>query len=113
MRRALLFFCLAPTLLAADHWVRYKSGPFEVLTDAGEKPGQETLVRFEEFRHALGVIVGEPDLQTPQPIRILVFKNPKGWTTPTPISLGRDHYSIVLADKSPVSPDVFRELTRL
>jgi hypothetical protein len=115
MRRPLFLCCLcvSPSLLAADHWVRYSSGPFEVLTDAGEKAGQETLVRFEEFRHALGQIVGEQDLQTPQPVRILVFKNAKGWTTPSPVTLGRDRYSIVLADKSPVPPVVFSELTRL
>ena len=115
MRRALLLCCLcfSPSLLAADRWVRYTSGPFEVLTDAGEKAGQETMVRFEEFRHALGEIVGEQALETPHPVRILVFKNSHGWTSPAPITLGRDRYAIVLADKSPVSPAVFSELTRL
>jgi tetratricopeptide (TPR) repeat protein len=115
MRRA-LFFCLlglAPTLTAADHWVRYTSGPFEVLTDAGEKVGQETMVRFEEFRHALGTIVGADDLETPQPIRILVFKNSKGWTSPAPLSMGRDRYAIVLAERAPIEPAVYGELTRL
>ncbi len=120
MRRALLiaYFCLPalmglPPLMAADHWVRYTSGPFEILTDAGEKAGQETMVRFEEFRHALGTIVGEQDLETPQPIRILVFKNSKGWTSPSPLTMGRDRYAIVLAEKAPVEPAVFGELTRL
>jgi len=116
MRHWLLFclgLCLVPSLMAADRWVRYTSGPFEVLTDAGEKAGQETMVRFEEFRNALGQIVGEQDLATPQPVRILVFKNAKGWTTPAPLTAGRDRYAIVLADKSPVPPAVFSELTRL
>jgi hypothetical protein len=115
MRRSLLlgWLCLAPSLLAADHWVRYSSGPFEVLTDAGEKTGQETMVCFEEFRHALGEIVGEQDLETPQPVRILVFKNAKGWTAPAPLTLGRDRYAIVLAEKNAVPPAVFSELTRL
>jgi len=112
MRRALLFI-VVPTLFAADHWVRYSSGPFEVLTDSSEKTGQETMVRFEEFRHALGTLVGEDDLETPQPIRILVFKNSKGWTSPAPLSMGRDRYAIVLADKAPIDPAVFSELTRL
>ena len=91
MRRALVlaWICVSPTLLVADRWVRYTSGPFEVLTDAGEKAGQDTMVRFEEFRHALGTIVGEQDLETPQPIRILIFKNPKGWTAPAPVTMGR------------------------
>jgi tetratricopeptide (TPR) repeat protein len=114
MRYALLLcLCFSPSLRAADHWVRYTSGPFEVLTDAGEKTGQETMVRFEEFRHALAEIVGEQDLETPQPVRILVFKNSKGWASPSPLTLGRDRYAIVLNDKSPVPPAVFSELTRL
>jgi tetratricopeptide (TPR) repeat protein len=115
MRRALIFCWIAviPSLMAADHWVRYTSGPFEVLTDAGEKAGQETLVHFEEFRHALGTIVGEDDLQTPQPVRILVFKNSKGWTSPSPLTMGRDRYAIVLGEKSPVTPEILSSLTRL
>src|SRR5580700_4809004 len=121
MRRALLiaYFCLLALMglpaLAADHWVRYTSGPFEVLTDAGEKAGQETMVRFEEFRHALGVIVGEDDLATPQPVRILVFKNAQGWTStaPSALSIGRACYAIVLAEKAPVTRETLAELTRL
>jgi tetratricopeptide (TPR) repeat protein len=114
MRRALLLCCLCVSpSLAADHWFRYTSGPFEVLTDAGEKAGQETMVRFEEFRHALGEIVGEQDLETPQPVRILVFKNSSGWTSPSPIALGRNRYAIVLTDKNPVPPAVYTQLTRL
>jgi tetratricopeptide (TPR) repeat protein len=115
MRHALLlaWICVSPTLLVADRWVRYTSGPFEVLTDAGEKAGQETMVRFEEFRHALGTIVGEQDLETPQPIRILIFKNPKGWTSPAPVTMGRDRYAIVLADKAPIDSAIYTELTRL
>lgn len=114
MRRAvLLCWLFASPLVAAEHWVRYTSGPFELLTDAGERVGQETMVCFEEFRHALGEIVGETDLETPQPVRILVFKNAKGWTSSSAVSMGRDRYAIVLADKSPVPPEVFSQLTRL
>jgi tetratricopeptide (TPR) repeat protein len=115
MRRWILlgWLCVSPSLPAADHWFRYTSGPFEVLTDAGEKTGQETMVRFEEFRHAVGQIVGEQDLITPEPVRIVVFKNAKGWTSPAPLTLGRDRYAIVLNDKSAVPPAVFTELTRL
>ena len=117
MRRTCLLF-LAPLLLpallpAADHWLRFTSGPFEVLTDAGDRPGREALVRFLEFRHGLGQVLGEPDLQTPQPVRILVFRNPNGWTSPAPVSLGRDRYNIVLGEKGAVAPAVHAELTRL
>src|SRR5690349_137865 len=113
MRR---LFCLAllPAVLAADdHWLKFASGPFEVMTDAGARAGRETIVRFLEFRHAVGQIVGEPDLQTPLPVRVLVFKSAKGWTLPTAISEGRDRYNIVLQEKAPVSPAIYRDLTRL
>ena len=85
--RRLSILCLFPCLLAADdHWVKFAAGPFEVLTDAGARVGRETIVRFEEFRHAVGQIVGEQDLQTPVPVRILVFRNAKGWAWPAPLA---------------------------
>jgi tetratricopeptide (TPR) repeat protein len=71
------------------------------------------MVRLEQFRHSLGQVIGETDLQTPLPVRVFVFKNAAGWTTPTPVSEGRDRYSIVLDEKSPISPEIFRALTRL
>src|SRR5215471_6931055 len=111
--RRLLLFCALPALLAADdHWVRFTRGPFEVFTDAGARPGRETMVRFEQFRHALGGIIGENDLQAAQPIRIFIFKNPSGWTLPTPIGEGRDRYNIVLAEKAPISSALYSDLVR-
>src|SRR5882724_574830 len=99
----LLIVGLLPCLLTAeDHWVKFTSAPFEVLTDAGARAGRETMVRFQEFRHAMGQLVGEPDLQTPGPVRILVFKNAKGWTSPAPLTEGRDRYAVVLQEKSAV-----------
>jgi hypothetical protein len=112
--RRLLLLSIIPWLLAADdHWVRFTRGPFEVMTDANPRVGRETLVRFEQFRHALGQIVGEDDLQTPLPVRILVFKNAQGWSTAAPVSEGRDRFNIVLGEKSQVTPEIYSELTRL
>ncbi len=112
--RRILVLGLLPWLLAADdRWIKFNSGPYELMTDAGARPARETLVDFEEFRHALGQLVGEQDLQTPQPVRVLIFKNAKGWTSDAPLQEGRDRYNIVLQEKSAVSPDVYRALTRL
>jgi hypothetical protein len=111
--RRLLLFGLLPGLLAADSWVKYTSGPFELLTDANPRTARETLVEVEEFRHAMGKILGIDDLQMPQTVRILVFKNAKGWTSPGALTEGRDRYALVLDEKTVISPDVFRELTRL
>src|SRR5690348_3740970 len=113
MRRLLLLGVLPCLLAADDHWIKYTSGPFEVMTDAGSKAGREAMVRFLEFRHAVGLIVGEPELGTPLPVRIIVFKNAKGWTTPAAISEGRDRYNIVLSEKGKVAPEVYSDLTRL
>ena len=110
MRRAVTFLFLTPLLLSADSWVKFTRGPFEVLTDAGARSGRETMVRLEQYRHALGTVLGETDLQTPLPVRVFVFKNPRGWTTPTPVSEGRDRYSIVLDEKAAISPDIYRAL---
>src|ERR1039458_437415 len=112
--RRLLLLSLLPWLLAADdHWVKFTRGPFEVTTDAGARSGREVMVRFEQFRNALGQIVGEADLQTPLPVRIFVFKNSHGWTTASPITEGRDRYAIVLGEKSVAGPEIYSELTRL
>jgi hypothetical protein len=110
----LCFAALLPASLpAADSWVRFTSGPYDVLTDAGSRAGRETLVRFMEFRHAVGQVVGEPELSAPLPIRILVFRNSRGWTSPAPLSQGRASYNIVLQEKAAVAPSVYVELTRL
>jgi hypothetical protein len=112
--RRLLFLGLLPGLLAGeDHWVKFTSGPFEVFTDAGAREGREALVRFEEFRHAVGETVGVPDLTTPEPVRILILKNAKDWNLPAPLAEGRGCYAIVLSEKETVPPDAYGALTRL
>lgn len=93
--------------------MKFVSGPFEVWTDAGPRAAREDLVRLEEFRHALGQIVGEPDLQTREPVRVLVFKNAKGWTTGAPLVQARQDMAIVLDEKAVPGPALFSALTRL
>src|SRR5579871_3335797 len=112
--RRLLLLALVPALLAAeDHWVKFVSGPFELFTDAGGHPGRDALLRLEQFRYALGQMVGEPDLQSPLPVRVFVLKNAKAWTTPAPVSEGRATYNIVLDEKTPPGPAIYTELTKL
>src|SRR5579871_772336 len=112
--RRLLLFALAPALLAADdHWVKFNSGPFELFSDAGGHPARETLVRLEQFRYALGQMLGETDLQSPLPLRVFVLKSVKGWTTTAPITEGRGTYNIVLDEKTAPGPAIYTELTKL
>jgi tetratricopeptide (TPR) repeat protein len=112
--RRLLALALFPALLAAkDDWVKYASGPFEVMTDTTGRAGRDTLVRFEEFRQALSDVLGQNDLGTPQPVRILLFRNAKGWTGMPGVSMGRDRYAIVLEEKAAIPSGLYTDLTRL
>ncbi len=116
--RRLLVLCLLPAALAAaDHWTKFIAGPYQIFTDAGSGPGRATLLRFEEFRHAVGEVVGEPNLQTQMPVRILLFRNAQGWSAAEPVSEGRASYNIVLNEKDAAkdagSPAIYSALTRL
>ncbi len=113
MLRLLVLGGLLPlTLAAGEHWIRFQSGASEVYTSGGAKEGRETLVKYEEFRHALGEVLGESDLQLPLPLRILVFKTgaPR---TPAPVVRGRAQYDVVLTSGRPIPNEVFAGLTRL
>jgi hypothetical protein len=113
MRRLLLLYgLLRLTAVGGEHWIRFTSGPIEVLSSAGSKDGRETLVKFEEFRHALGYTLGENDLQLPLPIRILLFKTGTP-QTPEPVSRGRAKYNIVLTARQAIPNEVFARLTQL
>jgi hypothetical protein len=113
MRRLFLLCGLVPLAAGAgEHWIRFTSGPIEVFSGAGSKDGRETLVKFEEFRHALGLVLGEDDLQLPAPIRILLFKAGAPQVS-EPVARGRDQYNIVLSAGQAIPNDVFARLTQL
>ena len=112
--RRLFLLALLPALLAADdHWVKFTSGPFEVFSDAGGRAGRQVLLPLEEFRWALGQLIGESDLQTPVPVRVFVLKNARGWATATPLAEGRDTDVVVLDEKTAPGPTLYSALTRL
>jgi hypothetical protein len=83
---ALLLVPLAFT--ADDRWLSIRSGPFEVLTNAGDRPGREALNQLEQIRYVIGTALGKPDLTTTWPMRILVLKSGQ----PSPPTLSRDTY---------------------
>ena len=114
MRRVLLLAAMAPALLTADdHWVRYASGPFHLYTNAGSRAGRDALVTLEEFRWALGQMIGETDLQMPLPIHVFVLKNTKGWALSAPVTEGRASYGIVLDDKTPPNAALYTQLAQM
>jgi tetratricopeptide (TPR) repeat protein len=105
--------CFPAPLKAEDQWVKFASGPFELWTNSSTRAAREDLVRFEEFRNALGQLVGEQDLENPETVRILVFKDAKGWLPAEQIVQGRNAYYIVLDEKTIPGARIFTELTRL
>lgn len=113
MRRLWSMVLLLPVAApCAEHWVRFTSGPMEVYSAAGSKGGRDTLVKFEEYRHALGLMLGEDDLQMALPVRVLLFKSDAP-RTPEPVLRGRDQYDIVLTAGQAIPDTVFARLTQL
>jgi hypothetical protein len=113
----IFLFALIPWIgFSETRWIQFRSGPFELCTDASSKQGRETLGWFDQLRHVLGYMLGNADLQSAQSIRILLFKNAteRAVFPPTaPIVEGRDRWAILLTADAPVPPQVFREGTRL
>jgi len=100
MPRALLIFAVFAFLSAADdHWIWLHSDGFEMFTNAGAKAGRAELVHLEQFRHALGQILGKELTITP-PAQVMLFKSAKEaapYAVGGPIQMGRDHVSLVLS----------------
>gem|GEM_PF-272400 len=93
--RLIISFCLVTELPAADRWLKFQYGPFEVLTDAGQREGRNALNQLEQLRYTLGGIVGRNDLQTVWPVRVLVFRSPGDFverSLPSGLGLGRDAF---------------------
>ncbi len=109
MWRIWLLFVLPTITCAETKWIQSRSGPIEVYSDAGSKQALEKLGIFEQFRFALGTLVGKPDLVVDPPIRLLILKSP---ASPAAMISGRDRTAIPLAAESPIPPTIFREATR-
>jgi len=101
---ALLLVSLA--LSAADRWVEFRSGPFEVLTDAGERPGRQHLNELEQFRNAVEQVLGKTELSPLWPIRILVRSSAK--ETTQGLGFARDAYVGAMASQGPPPRSLLR-----
>ena len=79
MRRLIVMLLLTSGLaLAAEKWTEYRSGPFRVLSDAGDKPAREALNTMEQLRFVLGTLLGSKDgLDTVWPVELVLFPNQK------------------------------------
>jgi tetratricopeptide (TPR) repeat protein len=109
--RLFLLLLLPGLLLADDHWIALKSGPFEVFSNAGERPAREKLMFLEQFRETLRVVTGKQEMQLVWPVHVII-------STVAPVAakrfkLGRDARMLSLSATEPISRDDLKELARL
>ena len=84
MMRTLLIALMA-ALPVCGGWIELRSGPYIVLSDAGEHDARAALYHLEQFRFLFGEALGRDELRMPLPITIIVSKPGK---RPEPPYLG-------------------------
>lgn len=112
----------AAALLVAAHpgwvaaaWVRLESERFELLADAREGEARQLLNALEQFRHAVAVTVGQPELAFRPPARVIVFKTPAqaaAYETPGAEVVAGDRTVFILAGSPVLSRDWQKRLAR-
>jgi hypothetical protein len=93
----------------SDRWIEIRSGPFQVVTDAGDRGGREALNQLEQVRYLLGAALGIDDLKTAWPVRMVISKSlgavPPAWK--------RDTYTGAMPAGSVVPQPCLRGVVRL
>jgi tetratricopeptide (TPR) repeat protein len=94
---ALVLLLCAPLAARSDepHWIRISTGHFSVVTDAEEKRGRETAVRFEQMRSALGQLLARSRVNMPEPVDIIAVRSDEEYAKVAPIRNGQ-----IIADPS-------------
>jgi len=103
-------FFAAGALCFAESWAECHRGPFRVFSSAGDKAAREKLAELEQFRHALGVTIGVPDIQTIWPVHVLVSSSE---APSEKLVLGRDAYEVAYAPRAPIPEGAKAELARV
>jgi tetratricopeptide (TPR) repeat protein len=112
--RLFVLLLLPAWLLADDHWIALKSGPFEVFSNAGERPAREKLMYLEQFRETLRVITGKQEMRMVWPVHVLIFKNAAEIPAlPKQFKLGRDTRMAAITEAGGFSKEDLGELARL
>jgi hypothetical protein len=105
---------LAAPLWAAG-WTDYESGPFRVVSDAGERAVRERLIELEQIRHAMEAFLGKTDMTTVWPIEILLFPTAREYgphAPPKPLVEGPDALLGAWMADTPLPRDLLREISR-
>ncbi|MBV8847215.1 MAG: hypothetical protein JO307_30770 [Bryobacterales bacterium] len=97
------------------NWTEYKSGPFHVISDAGDKPARDRLMELEQLRHVLATELGKNDLQLVWPIKLVLFANQReysGYALRQPFVVGGAETLAAWTADKPLPQDWLRALTR-
>ncbi|HBY62446.1 MAG TPA: hypothetical protein DEH78_21700 [Solibacterales bacterium] len=115
--RRMLIAVLFPACLCAG-WSEFRSGPFDILTDAGDQAGRAALTHFEQLRHTLGTLLGMPDVKPVWPVRVIVLKNAKdraryaGGGAPA-LGFAREEFVGSMVASQPVPSELNRAIVRM
>ncbi len=108
MRIAALLMFLP--LAAPAAWIETKSGPFVVLSDAGDNNARAALYHLEQFRFLFGESLGRKDLRLVWPMTVVVSKPVKGVVVDTSIGFSRDGWLTAWPAESAPPPAFFKKL---
>ncbi len=107
-------FVAEQQLHAETQWVRARLGSFEAISDSGRKAAIQGLSQFEQFRFALGSVMGQSELRLDPPLRILVFRNAQEMASNgcNGFQTGRDREVTCTTAEGQLPPELIRALTR-
>jgi tetratricopeptide (TPR) repeat protein len=94
----ILLLTAAIPALAADQWIRISTPNFELYTTAGEKPGKETVRRFEQIRAFFlkaSPVHGGADF----PLRIIAFQTEEQYRPFLPPNSASSAYFLPTAER--------------
>jgi hypothetical protein len=107
-----LVLILIPVMAAAEErWIEIRSGPFQVVSNAGDKPAREVLNELEQVRYVIGAALGKDDLKSTWPFRVLVLKSAQG--SPVEPRLARDTYTASVSSGGQIPPGWLRTCVRI
>ncbi len=70
-------------------WIRSSSSHFTVLTDAGQKPGEQLLLRLEQMRGVIGQQLMKSKLHLSLPLDVIAVKSDEEYVQLAPLRDGR------------------------
>jgi hypothetical protein len=106
--------CQPVSAAAEPQWVKARLGSFEAVSDSGRRAAVQGLSQFEQFRFALGTVMGKPDLVVDPPLRILVFRNAQEMESQGfgGLRMGREQLTACATAEGQLPSGLVRELTR-